>query len=192
MQVQDTFRGSFRGRPRIYKCSTPSDPQTWELLEEGPNIVCDGMYDAVHNLLLRNFTEWSPTEISVGFGGDYSQPDDPVGSPPSDTGARVAPLASDTYVRKPIQSIPILQVTDPAVPSSTRATYIALVDPDGLTTDVGDPDKPYINELGLLAANGTLLAHYVTAADGGGNATQYTKTDLEWFVVEWEIEFVGA
>lgn len=176
----------------MYSAADPDDRSTWTLLVGGKNVICTGMWDSVHNLLLRNFSDWMPTEVSVGFGGDYDQPADPVATPPSDTGARVAALFSDTYVRKPIQSIPILQVTDPAVPSEYHARYIALVSPDGLTTDIGDPLRPYINELGLMASNGTLLAHYITPDDGGGNATQFSKTDLEWLVVEWEIEFIGA
>lgn len=191
IKVFDNLRGEFRGKPSLYTCTDPDDRSTWTLLHEGHNVVCTGMYDSMQNLLLRNFTDWMASEVSVGFGGDYNQPADPVASPPADTSARVPALFADTYVRKPMQSIPILQVTDPATPSELHAKYVAMVDPDGFTTDTGDPLRPYINELGLMAANGTLLAHYITPLDGLV-ATRFTKTDLEWLVVEWDIEFIGA
>lgn len=178
----DKVTGAFSGKPSIYTATDPDDRGTWNLVVEGENVVCIGMHTSIHNLMLRNFSDWMPSKVSVGYGGDYTQ-----ATPPVVQAARVEPLFADTFVRKPILDIPVLQVADPV--SNFTAKYTAMVAPDGLVTGAGD--RPYINELGLMSENDTLLAHYITPLDGL-LATQIVKTDLEWFVVEWEIEFIGA
>lgn len=182
------------GYPSIYAVPlglNPMNPEHRRLVHAGQNIICVGMYDAALNYLLRNFEDWQATSIVLGFGGDYNQPDDP--DDVADQGSRQPAAHTDTYVRKVLYRAPIVQVTESPLAEERRMHYIAIVRPDEALTDVGDPDAPFINEFGLEAYNGTLLAHYVTPADPDTNrAEQYAKSDVEWLVIDWEIEFVGS
>lgn len=190
MKAHDKISGQLAGIPTVYVAADAADRSSWVKMFGGRNVVCDGMHTALHRLLLRDFVDWAPASVSIGYGGEYSQPADPNTTPPAPTGARVAPASTDTYVRKAILDAPILQAEDPGVVGAKRAKYTAIVAPDALTT--GATDRPFIDELGLVAANGTLLAHYVTPADGSGNTTKFSKTSLEWLIIEWEIDYVGS
>ena len=185
-----------RGIPALYSVPAhldPEDPTNWIPLRQSRNIICIGMHDCVHNLLLRNFEDWQPTTVVLGYGGDYDQPADPDTTPPANQGSRQAPVFTDTYVRKVLYRAPIVQVKPDELVSERRTHYISIVRPDDSITDTGDPEKPHIDEFGLEAANGTLLAHFVTPEDpDSGLAEKYAKSSLEWLVIDWEIEYVGA
>lgn len=190
------LEASIKGWPTLYTVPAhrdPLDPRNWIPLRQDRNIICVGMHDAVHNLLLRNFEDWQPTTVVLGFGGDFDQPADPEATPPTNQGARIAPAFSDTYVRKPLFRAPIVEVKPSELTSERRAHYIALVRPNDANTDPSDPDRPYIDEFGLESNNGVLLAHYVNVEDPDTQlAEKNAKSDLEWLVVDWEVEFVGV
>lgn len=187
MMAQSKLTSVILGRPSIYSvpaCVDPTDTNNWKLLHQGQNTICTGMYQAMTNLLMRNFDDWQPTTVVTGFGGDWDQ------AATANQGSRQPPAFTDILVRKPIFYAPIVQVTPT---TANRFYYVAIIRPDDGNTDAGDPTRPYINELGLLAHNGTLLAHYVTPVTGSGStATQYAKSNIEWLVIRWELEFSGG
>lgn len=195
-QVGSRANVMVRGAPSLYSVQAhrdPTDPNNWIPLMQSWNTICVGMYDCVHNLLLRNFEDWQPTSIVLGFGGDYDQPEDPDTTPPADQGVKQEPAYTDAYVRKELFRAAIVQAQPSELTGEHRVHYIAIIRPDDALTDPDDPDRPYINEFGLEAYNGTLLAHFVTAEDlDTGRAEQYAKSNLEWLVIDWEIEFVGS
>ena len=187
MRTSSNFPATVVGRPSIYSVPVgvdPSDANNWQEIHAGVNTICVGMYDSMHNMLMRNFDDWQPTTITTGFGGDWDQ------AATANQGSRQPPAFTDAAVRKPIYRAPIVQV----VPGlDRRLCYIAIVRPEDGNTDIADATKPYINELGLLANNGTRLAHYVTPiATGQVYATRYAKSQVEWLVIKWEIEFAGV
>lgn len=179
------------GRPSVFTvpaCADPLDTANWSPLIEGKNIVCVGMYDSMLHMLLRDFDDWQPASMAIGSGGDLSLSAGSYIATPT----RQPPTHSDTAMRRQNFVAPIVQV----IPGNTvtrTAVYVAIVRPDDANT--GSVEAPYINELGLLATNGTLLAHYVTPEDLT-NATRpslkYAKSNLQWLVIKWEIEFTGV
>ena len=182
----DFVKPTVRGRPSIFTVPAGVDPRdtaNWTLVHQGQNVICAGMYQAMTQLLMRNFDDWQATTIALGFGGNYNE--DGV-----DQGSRQPPAFTDTAMRKSFFEAPIVQVA-PSI--EDRFYYIAIIRPEDGNTDNEDL-RPYIDELGLLAANGTLLAHYITPADplDATIATQYAKSTVEWLVIRWEIEFAGA
>lgn len=187
MTPQSKIESSITGRPSLFSassCVDPLDTNNWTLIHEGKNTICSGMYQSVTNLLMRNFDDWQPTTIVTGYGGDWDQ------AVTANQGSRQPPDFTDTIVRKPLFYAPIVQVL-PSAPG--RFYYVAIIRPADGTTDLLDPARPYINELGLLAHNGTLLAHYVTPlAAGGSIATRYSKSNVAWLIIRWELEFAGA
>jgi len=184
-----------RGSPAVYGVPAdgdPHDPAQRRLLVAGQNTICYGMYDAVQRFLLRDFDAWAPANLVLGFGGDYDQPEDPVTTPPTDQGTRIGPAHSDAYMRKPFYAGPIQQVRVGTPTTDRRVVYVAVVAPDYGVTDEDDVDRPYLNELGITARNGTLLAHYIPESGVvDGRAERYAKSSAMWLVVEWTVEFVG-
>jgi len=203
ISIKDTCRGLITGRPSIYSIPVqpgvtedsvlaPSLQHTRQLVFSGPNLVCTGLYSAIQGLMSRNVSEWQAASVQVGYGGDYDQPADPDNQSPADQGERIGPVFTDAYVRKPIFSAPIRLATSSDVLSSYRWSYSAVISPFEALTDIGEPTHPFINEFGLLAANGELLAHFIPAADDLGRAERRQKSDLEWWVIVWDLEFVGS
>lgn len=202
--LSSVFSGKLRGRPTLsvvpavidgVRVTDPTDSR-WEshktVVMTGSNIICEGMYSAIQGMMCRDFDDWQATSIQVGYGGDYSQPPDPTSPLPSDQGERVPPAFTDAYVRKPLFTAAIRLAAPSAVVGEYRWTFTATLSPFEGETDVGEPTRPFINEFGLLAANGTLLAHFIPPADGGGLAERRSKTDLEWWVIQWDVEFIGT
>lgn len=110
-------------------------------------------------------------EIHVGTGGDL----DPTTL--VDTGARVAPVGTETTIRRKVFEMPI-QYT--AASGSTVELYGA-ARPESFTSTE-------INELALITTDNNMLSHWVSIADPAtGRATDYTKTEFMWLVVKWEI-----
>ena len=186
-------RGIFRprGTVRVYRvpaAGDPSDRSQWRGADGGRNVVCYGMYDALQQLLLRNFDDWQPASIALGYGGDYSQT-----VPAADQGARVAPLHADDFMRKQFYAVPLVRAEADPVLTERKAHFVAIARPEEAVTDPDDSDAPYLNEFGLLAENGALLAHYVPPTDGVSPvAARYAKSPFEWLVVDWEIELIGV
>jgi hypothetical protein len=186
-----------RGTPSLYTVPANADPwdiSARQLVHQGTNTVCFGLYDAMLQYLLRNVDDWAPTSIVLGFGGDYDQPEDPDTTAPSDQGVRVPPTHSDAYVRKPFFSAAIQQTKEGIPTTERRAVYVAVIRPDDANTDPEDEDRPFIDELGLEARNGTLLAHYITSPDltTVGETQKFAKSSLQWLVIEWTLEFIGV
>ena len=179
------------GRPTLWSAPAGADitdRNNWRLLYSGKNTICVGMYESLFHLMRRDFDDWQPASIALGYGGDYSQT-----SVPADIGSRVAPAYTDDSVRKSYYVAPIVEVKEDPVITEKKVHYIAIVRPESGNTDPDDVSVPYLNEFGLLANNGTLLAHYITAADGvTGRAIQYAKSELEWLIIDWEIELIGV
>jgi len=193
---QDRCGGLLRGRPTLYTVPQGADPYdatARRLLQTGRNTICYGFYDAMQRYLLRDFDAWSPTGLVLGYGGDYDQPDDPDTTAPSDQGARIAPAVTDAYVRKVFYRGAVQQAKEGSPTTDRRVVYVAVVKPSDGVTDVDDVTRPYLNEIGLEARNGVLLAHYVTDVDPDtGRAQRFAKAAYQWLVCEWEIEFVGV
>ncbi len=192
-----------RGRPTVFsvpayvngfEVTDPVDSR-WEskrkAVLEGENLICTGMFSAIQNLMARDIDNWQAVSVAVGFGGDYTQPATRDASV-SDTGQRVAAAFTDAYMRKPLYTAAIRLADVSAVLTEYRWIYTATLAPFGSDTDIGDPLKPYINEFGLLAANGTLLAHFIPPAADDGTTVRRAKTDLEWWVIQWVVEFLGT
>lgn len=189
MNIEDRIPLKATGRVRVYAVEDMDQLDSAEPVVDSGNVVCVGFYDCLQNLLMRNFEDWQPTSITVGYGGDYDQPADPDATPPTDQGERVAPLFTDTYVRKSITSIPIVQVLEGDIITERRFTYVAIARPYEAVTSDSTPTKPFINEFGLKAYNDTLLAHYVTPADDDDRAERFQKSSVTWMVIKWEIKF---
>lgn len=191
IRLRSAVRPWFRGRPSVWVVPAAGDPRDAaqrRLLLAGRNVVCYGMYDAFQQLLLRNFDDWQPATIALGFGGDFSQT-----VPAVDQGARVEPLHGDDVMRKQFYAAPLVESRADPVTTERKIHYVAVVRPEEANTDLDDVDAPYLNEFGLLAANGTLLAHFVPPTDGVSPlAGRYAKSSLEWLVVDWEIEVIGV
>ncbi len=193
-----------RGAPVIYAVPAvvdgqpvvdPSDSR-WESARRevlaGSNVVCAGMYVALQHIMAREIDDWQAATIDLGFGGDYDQPADPGSTPPSDQGERIPATFSDTYMRKPLFSAAVKLAKSSAVTSAYRWIYSATVHFTEAVTDSNDPEKPFINEFGLMAANGTMLAHFIPSAANDGTTVQRAKSSLEWWVIQWVFEFVGT
>jgi hypothetical protein len=73
-----------------------------------------------------------------------------------------------------------------------RIHYSSILAPEDGVTSSDNPSRPFIDELGIEAANGVLLAHYVSDADANGRTIKQVKTNLEWLVIDWEIQFVAT
>lgn len=192
MDITDNVSLKAQGRVKVYAVADLAELEHASPVVDSGNVVCSGFYDCVQRLLMRDFEDWQPTNITIGYGGDYNQPTDPVATPPSDQGERVAALNTDTYVRKEITSIPLVQVTEGDIISERRFTYVAIARPFEAVTDEEDATKPFINEFGLKAYNDTLLAHYITPEDVTGRAERFQKSSVTWLVINWEIKFSGV
>lgn len=192
MNIKDDILIKPEGRVRVYAVEDMEQLESAVPVVDSGNVVCDGFYDCVQNLLMRNFEDWQPTNITVGYGGDYNQPVDPDATPPVDQGERVAAVATDTYVRKEITSIPLVQVKEGPIIAERRFTYVAIARPFEAVTDPTDEERPFINEFGLRAFNGTLLAHYITPEGSDGRAERFQKSSVTWMVINWEIKFTGG
>jgi hypothetical protein len=176
------------GKPRIYSVPAHLDPkvkENWTLKFGGKNMVCVGMHDTVQRLLMRDFELWQPARIALGYGGEYTQTG-------SYTALRQAPAYYDTAMRKTIMTTPLVQITQSGMTEERRIHYSSILDPIEGVTSSDNPDRPFIDELGIEAANGTLLAHYVSDADSSGRTLKQVKTNLEWLVIDWEIQFVAT
>lgn len=152
-------------------------PVTWAVpFYEADNLVVDDAQTVVANLLQRNLADYIPQYIVIGAGGDLEQ-DAKV-----DFGSRVAPAVTDGEVRDVVARLPIIQVI-PESPDSNTWDYVAIARPHEALT-------PSLNELGLEAANHTLISHFVTApAAGEERAQKFVKSSLEYLVVRWTMTF---
>lgn len=176
------------GKPRIYSVPSNLDPtikENWIPKFGGNNMVCVGMHDTVQRLLMRDFELWQPARIALGYGGEYTQ----LGSY---TGLRQAPAYQDRAMRKTIMTTPLVQITQSGMTEERRIHYSSILEPLEGVTDPENPDRPFIDELGIEAANGVLLAHYVSDSDASGRTLKQVKTNLEWLVIDWEIQFVAT
>jgi hypothetical protein len=143
-------------------------------VHEFNNLVVNSASSVLLGLLQRDFGNFAPTNIGIGDGGDLEQ------DAKIDSGARVAPAATDTEIRSAVSKVPITQVEVDAT-NPNKITYIAVAKPTEAVT-------PSINELTLESANGTLISHFVTESDSTGRARKYPKSSLEYLIIRWTIE----
>lgn len=169
MNTQDAFLGHLKGQV-VIETVTEEEAKT---LFQGDNLVVTSAQSIIVGLLKRDFANFTPHYITIGDGGDLEQ------VAKIDSGARVAPADTDTEVRRVITKLPIVQVENT---SETSWTYVAVA-------SKGEAVTPALNELGLEAANGTLMSHYVTPSNGDGRATTYPKVSGEFLVIRWTLEF---
>lgn len=176
------------GKPKVWSVPAHLDPSVKEnrtLKFGGDNIVCVGMHDTVQRLLMRDFELWQPARIAIGCGGEFNEFGGFAGS-------RQAPTYTDSKMRRPIMTTPLVQITQSGMVEERRIHYSAILSPEEGVTSAGDPIRPFIDELGIEAANGVLLAHYVSDSDENGRTIKQVKTNLEWLVIDWEIQFVAT
>lgn len=141
----------------------------------GDNLIVNTAENVLVGLMRRDVAAYLPQSVVIGSGGDLEQVSK------LDSGARVAPASSDTEVRQVIARLPIVQVTYDAGVDPNTFTYVAVAKPAEATTGS-------LNELGLEAANGTLISHYVTeVGDDGTRARKFAKSTLEYLVVRWSL-----
>ena len=94
----------------------------------------------------------------------------------------MAPDVADTEVRHVLARLPIVQII-PDPDDETTWDYVAIARPQEAQTTS-------LNELGLEAADNTLISHIVTAADPGEvRAKKYVKSSLEYLVLRWTMTF---
>lgn len=144
---------------------------------QADNLVVNSASDVIVGLLRGQVEDFLPSYISVGSGGDLDQ------NTGSDTGARVAPAVEDTSMRSTVARIPISTTEDGNL--TNEWAYVAVARPH-------EAISPMLNEFGVESANGTLISHYVSAADESGRATRYCKTSLEYLVIRWTYSFTVA
>ena len=140
------------------------------------NSVTDASEEIIRGLLGRDPENYMLDYIAIGSGGDCT-----VAFPHSDTGARVGPDPIETEIRVLVESIPIQAQRE--VGTSVILSAIAKIN-QAISNDV--------NELALLARNGLMFAHFVTAALVPlGPAEKKPKTDINW-ILEWTIDYTNA
>lgn len=151
--------------------------KTGEVILNKSNLVVAGAQQAIIGLLKGQSDLFTPSFITLGSGGDYEQESS------TDTGSRVGPLYTDTSLRIVESRIPILYADDGDTPTSWK--YVAVARPhEALTAG--------FNELGVETENGTLISHFITEADETTRAVKYTKTSLEYLIVEWTYSLLLA
>lgn len=111
-----------------------------------------------------------PAWLAVGQGGDLN-------TAGVDTGARVAPDASDAAMRTEVARFPLMAYN---TPGTSEITYTAVVPHTAL-------NSTWINEFGVLNDDGALLLHHIPVADGTGKTTRYSKTAALRWIVEFAI-----
>ncbi len=137
------------------------------------NHISDSAIDILLGLLGRDLDDKVISVIAIGTGGDINP------ATGLDTGARFAPLDTETELRQSIFGAPVAHVETDSI--NKRITYTAVIKTENANSDS-------INELGLLSEDGTMFSHFVTPADpGSGRATKYEKTDLLYMVVRWKL-----
>lgn len=140
------------------------------------NSVTDASEEILRGLLGRDPENFMLDYIAIGSGGDCT-----VAFPHSDTGARVDPDPQERDIRVLVESIPIQ--TQRTVGNEVTFSAIAKIN-QAISNDV--------NELALLARNGLMFAHFVTAALVPlGPAEKKPKTDINW-ILEWTIDYANA
>lgn len=141
----------------------------------GSNLVVNDAEKMLVGLLRRDIANYIPQNVVIGTGGDLEQVSK------LDSGARVAPAATDSEVRQVLARLPIVQVEYDAEANPNQWTYVAIAKPAVAVTG-------QLNELGLESANGTLISHFVTQPDPGEvRARKYVKSTLEYLVVRWTL-----
>ena len=174
--LQDTFNSLLQGRVSVFR--VPAEVEYKDVLAHygtplfsGNNVVVENSKTILQNLLRGKIQDYLPSFISIGDGGDSTQ------AAGIDTGTRVAPDVADATMRSTVARIPIIQTI--YVDSDTWE-YVAVARPNEALASI-------INEFGVEAANGSLLAHFVTDPDATtGRATRYIKTSLEYLVIRWQ------
>lgn len=112
---------------------------------------------------------YHPAFIDIGVGGDYN-------TAGVDTGARFAPVGSETEIRKRLFRANIVYTE---VIAGNKLKYVAFVDGhEALSTD--------INEFALIASNQTMIAHLVLPA-APTRAEKFTKNGATKLFLEWVI-----
>ena len=172
--------GGLKGRLEVW--TLPADAEldlnnlgnpSWQ----ADNLVVNSAADVVVGLLRGQVEDFLPSYISVGSGGDLNQ------DTGLDTGARVGPAITDASMRSTVARIPIATTEDGNL--SNEWSYVAVARPH-------EAISPLLNEFGVESSNGTLISHFVTAADSTGRATRYCKTSLEYLVIRWTYTFTIA
>jgi hypothetical protein len=111
-------------------------------------------------------------DIYVGSGGNLNVDG-------SYAGVRVAPVNTETVIRRKLYEIPI-QYTEN---SGTTASLVAAARPEAF-------QSANIDELALMTSDGYMLSHWVSPADPAtGLATAYSKTEWLWLIVNWSLVF---
>jgi len=178
MYVNDNTRVSLKGRVHVAKYAGPlHDASTDAYLGgfTGDNLVVNSAETVLVGLMRRDIAAYIPQNVVIGTGGDLEQVSK------LDSGARVAPAATDTEVRQVIARLPIVQVVYDEAADPNTFTYVAIAKPSEATTGS-------LNELGLESANQTLISHYVTEpAAGETRAKKFPKSTLEYLVVRWSL-----
>lgn len=183
MAKAEAFTGAasgLQGSLEVWTIPAGAEPDLDNLGEptwQAKNLVVNSASDVIVGLLRGKVEDFLPSYISVGAGGDLNQ------TTGTDTGGRVGPQVEDTSMRSTVARIPIATTEDGNL--TNEWAYVAVARPH-------EAISPMLNEFGVESANGTLISHYVTAADSSGRATRYCKTSLEYLVIRWTYSFTVA
>lgn len=177
MDIKSKIKGKLKGRVSIafiHGSALRNIKRNW--IDLGPNEITDMSEDIIQGLMARDLENKMLAYIGIGDGGDL----DAVLH--NDTGARVAPVSTETEIRSLVESVPIMltnQVGD-------DITYTALARPEQANSDD-------INEFALLSNDGSMFAHFVTEEVAPlGRATKYPKKSWHYVAVRWTITYTNA
>lgn len=176
MKLDSKVQAVLSGHIKVSKCPFNLDPTVEankQLLHEGKNLIVNQAQDALVGLL-KGDAGYLPKYISLGSGGDFLQ------GTKTDIGSQVPAVATSTALRNAVYRIPISMVTDEV---DNTWTFVAIARPE-------EAVLPVINEFGVETENQTMISHVVSPAALDGRATRYTKTSLEFLIVEWTYTFV--
>ena len=118
-------------------------------------------------------SEYSPTFIDIGIGGNFLNG--------SDQHHRVPPDPTEIEIRTRIFRA---RVVGTRIISDTEIAYTAMIEPHECINSG-------INEMALVTSNNTMISHWIAPAIGGDPANEcitISKSGYVYFFIEWKVK----